>query len=153
MAVHVAEPQSFRVPARALAKPETVQNCPHCEAPLGEIPYGIVARLPSMAIGCGANSKPDEIGCGKSPGSQHARRSRVREIDRWKESGVRVAGLGAVCKDSGTWIAKHRPSVGARSLQRNSAIPALLGAREAQQRVRRCQSWNVQDHFVLVSFP
>jgi hypothetical protein len=33
MAVHVAEPQSFRVPARALAKRETVQNCLHCEAP------------------------------------------------------------------------------------------------------------------------
>ena len=33
MAVHVAEPQSFLVPARALTKPETVQNCLHCEAP------------------------------------------------------------------------------------------------------------------------
>ena len=57
MSVHVAEPQSFVVPARAFAKPETVQNLLHPEAPSGEIPSGIVARVRLINSGCRAISK------------------------------------------------------------------------------------------------
>ena len=57
MSVHVAEPQSVFVPTRAFAKPETVQNRLHPEAPSDEIPSGIVARLRLMDSGCRAISK------------------------------------------------------------------------------------------------
>jgi hypothetical protein len=59
MSVHVAEPQSFLVPTRAFAKPETVQNRLHPEALSGEIPSGIVARVRLINSGSRAISKPE----------------------------------------------------------------------------------------------
>ena len=141
MTVHIAEPQSAVTPARPFAKPQLVENCSCHDAPKVPIQPGgdrtdaVGTGFSAFEIGGSgaARLRPfaaiatrEAIAAGRGGGS--------------REMGPCVAGLGAVCKDSATWIAEHRPSVGARSLPKNSAFLTLPGARERARTVARCQS-------------